>query len=455
MEPVALDVAVDDLPGLRSPGRLLRLLAAHPTGVDAAVVLPCAALALIAAVLHPEGQALSLVFAAVLLVPLIWRRSRPLAVFALLAAIAFVQWLLDVTSPGDAALVIALYSVAASRPRRWTLLAAGVTELGVVLAAVRWGGPPVREMFSAFVFLTGMMIAACATGVNIGGRRARLAYLEDRAARLERERDQQNRLGAAAERARIAREMHDVVAHNLSVMIALADGVAFTLDTDPAEAGRAVQAVSDTGREALGEMRRLLGILRDDAQQDTRAPQPGLGDLDRLVEQVRATGLPVTLEVGGEPLALSAGAALTVYRLVQEALTNTLKHGGPAATAQVRLRYGAGALEVEILDGGPLAGAGGQGGAGGPAGAGGQGSAGGQGLVGMRERVAAFGGIVVAGPRPTGGWRVHARLPAAPDPVAPADGPAPGTASPGGPVPGGPVPGGPVPRWVAAQRVAG
>ncbi|WP_235488925.1 histidine kinase, partial [Frankia sp. AvcI1] len=255
MEPVALDVAVDDLPGPRSPGRLLRLLAAHPTGVDAAIVLPCAALALIAAVLHPERQAPGLVFAAVLLVPLIWRRSRPLAVFALLAAIAFVQWLLDVTSPGDAALLIALYSVAAARPRRWTLLAAGVTELGVVLAAVRWGGPPVREMFSAFVFLTGMMIAACATGVNIGGRRARLAYLEDRAARLERERDQQNRLGAAAERARIAREMHDVVAHNLSVMIALADGVAFTLDTDPAEAGRAVQAVSDTGREALGEMR--------------------------------------------------------------------------------------------------------------------------------------------------------------------------------------------------------
>jgi signal transduction histidine kinase len=358
-------------------------------------------------------------------------------VFAVVAAIAFVQWLLDVSTPGDAALLIALYTVAASRSRRWMLIVAGVMEAGVVLAAARWGGSSVQTAFSAVVFLTGMVIAACATGVNIGERRARLAYLEDRAARLERERDQQSRLGAAAERARIAREMHDIVAHNLSVVIALADGVVFTLDTDPAGAGRAVQAISDTGRDALAEMRRLLGVLRDDDEQDIRAPQPGLGDLDRLVEQVRSTGLPVSLEIGGEPRALSNGAELTVFRLVQEALTNTLKHGGPEATAQVRLRYSSRGVDVEILDTG-----GGRSAPGPRTGAdrtpvprrgehGGQGHGvqrhgvqrhGGQGLVGMRERVAAFGGLVTAGPRQMGGWRVHARFPAGSDQGAPDSG---------------------------------
>ncbi|MCM3883351.1 histidine kinase [Frankia sp. R82] len=420
---LAHDAPGGGLPAPRSRGALRRLLTTHPMAVDAAVVLPLAAVALIAVVLHPQGYPAGHVFAAVLLPPLIWRRSRPLAVFAVVVVLAFVQWLVNVRSPGDAALLVALYTVAASRSRRWMLVAAGVVEAGVVLAAVRWGGPSVQPAFSAFVFLTGMVIAACATGVNIGDRRARLAYLEDRAARLEREHEQQSRLGAAAERARIAREMHDIVAHNLAVVIALADGVGLTLDTDPAVAGRAAEAISDTGREALAEMRRLLGVLRDDSEQDIRAPQPGLGDLDRLAEQVRATGLPVSLEIDGEPRAMSAGAELTVFRLVQEALTNTLKHGGPGAVAQVRLRYSPHGVDVEILDVGgeqpclvPAARAkqpsepatephrqsnGGQ-------------SNGGQGLVGMRERAAAFGGLVTAGPRPAGGWRVHARFPAGP-----------------------------------------
>ncbi|MGF7238578.1 MAG: sensor histidine kinase [Frankia sp.] len=429
-----VDIVQDDpnlnaLPAPRPPGRGRRWLSAHQITVHALIIVPIVVVTLAAAAFNHhqrDGHAWGGVFAALLLLPLIWRRSRPVTVFGVLALVAFVQWLVNVKTPVDAALLLALYTVAAGRPRRLALLAAGILEVGVIMAALRWGGPSPRDAFSGVVFLSGMVAAACAIGINIGGRRSHLAHLEDRAARLERERDQQARLGAAAERARIAREMHDVVAHNLSVMIALADGAAFTLDAEPARAARAIQAVSDTGREALGEMRRLLGVLRDDAGAGAgrpadagprgadaqvgagddssatgpldgdRAPQPGVADLDRLVEQVRAAGLPVRTEIGGEPWALPPGASLTVFRIIQEALTNTLKHGGPDATARVRLRYEKSAVEVDIIDTGAANG--------GPA------APGGQGLAGMRERVTVYGGTVAAGPRPEGGWGVHARL---------------------------------------------
>ncbi len=434
------DVNLDALPTPRAPGRIRRWLTEHQIAVHTTIIAPIVVSTVVAAAVdhhQRHGHVGVAVFVALLLVPLIWRRSRPVTVFGLLAVIALVQWLLNVKTPGDVALLVALYTVAAGRPRRLALLAAGVLEAGAVMAALRWGGPSVRETFTGFVFLSGMVVAAGAIGINIGGRRAQLAHLEDRTARLERERDQQTRLGAATERARIAREMHDVVAHNLTVMVALADGAAFTLDAEPARAATAIQAVSATGREALGEMRRLLGVLRADpvgaalAEQSAgagrpdptggpavgvapsaaddgppagdRAPQPGVADLDRLVEQVRAAGLPVRMETRGAPWALPPGASLTVFRIVQEALTNTLKHGGPGATARVRLRYGTPVVEVDIVDTGPPAG--------GPESPGGPG---GQGLAGMRERVAVYAGTVTAGPGPEGGWAVQARLVAAP-----------------------------------------
>jgi signal transduction histidine kinase len=160
------------------------------------------------------------------------------------------------------------------------------------------------------------------------------ASLEERGTRLERERDQQGQLAAGAERARIAREMHDIVAHNLSVMIALADGAAYAVGDAPDRAQDAMQRASRTGRQALNEMRRLLGVLREDtgAQEQTLAPQPGLAEIDALIAQVRATGLPVRYEISGQPSdAIPAGLQLAVYRIVQEALTNTLKHAGPDA----------------------------------------------------------------------------------------------------------------------------
>jgi signal transduction histidine kinase len=192
--------------------------------------------------------------------------------------------------------------------------------------------------------------------------------------------------------------MHDIVAHNLSVMIALADGASYALHDDPARAELAMATASRTGRQALTEMRRLLGVLRDDdGSESSRAPQPGIHELDQLVGQVRAAGLPVTLAVEGDGDALPAGAQLTVFRLVQEALTNTLKHAGPRARAQVRLRFDAAGVDVEVSDDGTGARTSVQG-------------AHGLGLNGMRERAAVYAGTVEAGPLATGGWRVHTRL---------------------------------------------
>ncbi|RKQ90434.1 signal transduction histidine kinase [Solirubrobacter pauli] len=328
--------------------------------------------------------------AAALTVPLIWRRRAPFTVFTVIAAIAFGQWLTGTDLFADVALLFAIYSVAAQEPRGRVIAACVILEIGVVLAVARWAAPSVLP---SFILLTGMAVAAVGLGLNVRTRRAYLASVEERAAQLERERDQQGRLAAAAERARIAREMHDIVAHNLSVMIALADGAGYVSEQDPKRAAAAMEQVSQTGRHALGEMRRLLGVLREDST--GLAPQPGLDDLEPLLEQVRAAGLHATLETSGAPVELGAGAELTVYRLVQEALTNTLKHAGSHARAYVRLQYDTTGVEVEVTDDGP-----------GHA----RVAAGGQGLTGMRERAAVYGGELEAGPAPAGGWRVRTRL---------------------------------------------
>jgi len=328
---------------------------------------------------------------AALILPLIWRRRAPFAVFTVIAVVAFGQWLAGVDLFADVALLVAVYTVAAQEPRGRVIAACTMLELGVVLAVARWAEP---SLLPSFVLLTGMATAAVVIGLNVRTRRAHLATLEDRAEQLERERDQQGRLAAAAERARIAREMHDIVAHNLSVMLALADGAGYMSERDPERAASAMDQVSKTGRHALGEMRRLLGVLRED-DSTALAPQPGLADLEPLLQQVRAAGLQARLETSGAPIALGAGAELTVYRLVQEALTNTLKHVGADAHATVRLHYDATGVEVEVTDDGP----------GRP-----RVAAGGQGLSGMRERAAVYGGEFEAGPAPGGGWRVRTRL---------------------------------------------
>ncbi|MEE4540931.1 histidine kinase [Streptomyces sp. V4-01] len=331
-----------------------------------------------------------------LVVPLAWRRQAPLVVFGCVAGAAFVQWLADVRTPADAALLLALYTVAATRDRGRMLAAFAVLEAGILLATLRWS-LHVRPT-AMFVSLSAMAVAATVIGANVRGRRERMTFLEDRAVRLERERDQRAQLAVAGERARIAREMHDIVTHNLSVMVALADGAVFAQDASPERAGAAMRQVGVTGRQAITDMRRFLGVLRADEPDALRHPMPGIAQLGALTEQVRAAGLPTRLEIAGEPAAVGGAAQLTVFRLVQEALTNTLKHAPPGARAEVRLSCRPDAVSLTVTDDG----AGVVGGD--PSGALGHG------LPGMRERAAAYGGRLAAGPQPGGGWRVAAEL---------------------------------------------
>jgi signal transduction histidine kinase len=333
-------------------------------------------------------------FALGLAIPLLGRRTHPLATFAVISAVALAQVLAGARTPGDAAVLVALYTVASTQPTGRLMIAAVVVEAGIVLAVIQWSNGTGLPIFTG---LNAMAIAASVIGINARNRRALVDSLRERAARAEHQRDQQAQLAAAAERSRIAREMHDIVAHNVSVMIALADGAAFAVADSPVRALTAMENVARTGREALTEMRRLLGVLRAETETGTRAPQPGLDELESLVGQVRAAGLAVTLLVEGDSwTSLPPGLQLTAYRIVQEALTNTLKHAGPDASACVRLSVQDEALELDVSDTGA-------GRAVGPIREGG-------GLRGMRERAAVYGGEVEAGAEETGGWRVTTRL---------------------------------------------
>ncbi|MFE3453163.1 sensor histidine kinase [Nonomuraea sp. NPDC059194] len=346
----------------------------------------------------PVGMVGYLLLSTALLVPLFWRNSHPRTVFALVSLISFAQWLAGINAfPANASVLVAMFAMAGRCAFRWALAAGLVSELGIFLALSYWD-PVSLGMFLSCSFF---VIMIWLTGIYANTRHRYLESLEERAERAERERDQQARMAAAAERARIARELHDVVAHNVSVIIVQADGAGFAIDTDPNQARQAVHAISKTGRDALAEMRRLVGVLREDpadpaSETADYTPQPGLAQLEDLV---RGSGLPVDLRVTGTPHALSEGEQLAVYRLVQEALTNTLKHGGPGASATVEMEYGMRELVVRVTDDGRGAAA--------PPGVGGHG------LLGMRERVSMYGGAVQAAPRPGGGFEVLARLPVA------------------------------------------
>jgi signal transduction histidine kinase len=360
--------------------RLVEFAGRHETTADLALAAGILLISVTDALAEQAHPLPLVLFSVALAVPLVWRRRSPMVVFAALVLIAGAQWVADVKVLADAALLVGLYTVTAHESRRRALAATAVLGLGAVLATARWGSD---DAFKTFVGLAGLTIAAAGLGTSVRQRHAYQASLVDRA--------------AAAERARIAREMHDIVAHNLSVMIALADGAAFTAESSPARSAEAMRAVSATGRQALGEMRGLLGVLRDDRSAGELLPQPGLREIDLLVGQVRAAGLPVAFAVEGDVRELPAGAQLTVFRLVQEALTNTLKHAGAGAQALVRLQYDAAGVDVEISDNGSGSRSAAQGGHG-------------LGLSGMRERAAVYAGVVEAGPQAAGGWRVHTRL---------------------------------------------
>jgi signal transduction histidine kinase len=321
-----------------------------------------------------------------------------------------------VTRPlfADAALRVARYTVAADAPWIQVFFAAAVLQIGVIMATVQWA--PVGGDFKSWLFLTGMVFAALFAGVVVRALRSQLEWLSERADRLEVERDQQASLAAAAERSRIAREMHDVVSHNIQVMVTLADAAAIAGPTDPGRAREAMSDVSGTGRQALIDMRRMLGLLREgdlprppgvrqldgaETWGHSLEPQPGLDELPALVARVRSTGLNVVLERRGDPFALSEAAELTLYRIVQEALTNVLKHAVASQTVHVVLQFHDPEVSVQVTDDGQLAGSDA------PEKPRGEG---GHGVSGMAERAAAFGGILTAGPHRGGGWRVEATL---------------------------------------------
>ena len=372
--------------------RVAQLSAGHPLAIELAICLTVATVSVGGLRTQHRLNALAVVFCVALCAPLLLRRVSPMLCFGVIAIIALAQWLLAAPQLADVTVLIALYWVTLEGGLTDAALAASVAAIGAVMAAVRWSP---SEPLKVWVGLTGLVTAAGVLGVSVRQRRALLVSLQEKAARLEFERDQEGRLGAAAERARIAREMHDIVAHNLSVMIALADGATYAMDSSPERAAEATRRVAATGREALVEMRRLLGVLRDQSSAQPLAPQPSLDQLDALLARVHAAGIPVTMDLEGDPQELADGVQLTVFRVVQEALTNTLKHATRPTRAHLALSCRPGRIELEVTDTGPARAVV---------------APGGRGLRGMRERAASYGGKLEAGPGPLGGWRVHLLL---------------------------------------------
>ncbi|WP_374982479.1 sensor histidine kinase [Streptomyces fradiae] len=347
-------------------------------------------------------------------VPLLWRRRHPLAVLAVMAPAALVsQWTGALL---QAVLIqqVAVFGMALRLPLRRLWWAVALLAPPLVVGAVRFPRDGWVQSVGAPLWLFALVVLG---GLAVRTRREYTASLVERARRLEVERDQQARLAAAAERARIAREMHDIIGHNLSVITGLADGGRYAAAKSPERAAQALDGIASTSRQALTELRRLLGVLRDDPSAPggpgspadpvtppELSPQPALADLDELLEGVRAAGLPVRRTVRGEAPPLPPGRQLTVFRVVQEALTNTLKHAGPGATATVEVSYeDGGGVAVTVTDTGagartpPVPGP----------------RTEGRGLTGMRERAALYEGTLEAGPLPppAGGWRVHLSLP--------------------------------------------
>ncbi|MEU2288586.1 histidine kinase [Streptomyces sp. NPDC013178] len=370
----------------------------------------CAALGLQPLLEYPaSGPALpvSLLLLAGITVPLLWRQSRPVLVFAVVTGFSVAEAACGVlTHAHFLAQLIMLYNLA----RFATPLAlAGAVSVAVpqtLITILAFSSDVQLKRITAAASLAVMLMLCmiAMAGLGLGGRVARLyiTALRDRAVRLEVERDQRARLAEAAERARISREMHDILGHTLAVMVGLADGAAGLAEASPKRGAETLKIIADSGRGALADLRRLLGTLRDNdtASCDSPlAPQPGLADLDALADRVRAVGSTVTLHTDGRLTGLPAGLQLTVYRIVQEALTNTLKHSALATTIDVVVVATSHAVRVAVEDSGPPRTPRKR-----PR------NDGGQGLLGMRERASLYQGTVTAGPNSRGGWSVRAEL---------------------------------------------
>ncbi|MEV6174012.1 histidine kinase [Streptomyces sp. NPDC051954] len=362
----------------------------------------------------PTGVLLA--FTLALAVPLWWRRRAPAVTFFVIALVSLGQWSLGIWQPAGISVLISLYTLARQGSLRVLGWAVATAAINLILAV--WVMMPVDNPLRGVFFLLGTVTAATAVGLTLRIRQMYLAALEDRARRLEIEHEQRVRLTAAAERSRVAREMHDIVGHNLSVMVSVADGAATLAANRNEQSAEPLRILGDTGRQAMSELRRVLGVLREDKDDVTMlSPQPGIRDLDALLTRVRAAGLRVAYRTVGDLDSLTNGVQLTVYRIVQEALTNTLKHAGTGSAAEVSVTVDATTVRVRVADTGasPDASA--------PAVAVPRAEGSGHGLVGIRQRAAMYGGSVTIGPRDTGhGWTVDVALDASSAPAPSASG---------------------------------
>lgn len=382
--------------------RLVIWWARAPIGADTVLVSVLVVICVSAGLLVGAGVDY-FVFSVALLVPLAVRRRWLEASAAVIAVVAFVQWVTvrDTTGalPADVAVPLAIYTLAA-HGERWAGRAGLIAGLGgAVLGGWSWPQLPMPALAHALVgvALAGIVVAAWLAGSWQRSRRGEIAALTRHAALLEQQQEQRTRLAVLEERTRIARDLHDILAHSLTVVIAQADGGRYAARAEPRRAIEALAAIGDQGRTALAETRRAIGVLRDDPSAfPDPAPAPGVADLSTLADDLRAAGLPVelTIDLSGPPL--DAGLGLLVYRIVQEGLTNVVKHAETAARAEVSVRIDGPRLYIDVTDDGRASETG---------------TGPGFGLIGMRERVGAYGGSVELRNRAHGGYRLAVVVP--------------------------------------------
>ncbi|MCC9146629.1 MULTISPECIES: histidine kinase [unclassified Arthrobacter] len=392
--------------------RFYAWIQANPGKVDFWLAVAATLLFALPFLLMRGGQFVEFALSAAICMALAWRRRRPVAAAAVQAAACILQlFLVPVTAlPADLFVFATVYSLAAFAPRWASVGGLILASVGGVLFIMQYSVIPSMESgysldialtsdAPAWVALEAVLLVAWMFGDLTRTRRLALRALQDRAHRLEVERQQERELAAADERSHIAREMHDIVAHSLSVIITQADGARYASAKDPEVAPKTLGVIAETGRGSLREMRRLLGVLRGDEAASTR-PLPSLADVEELLGTVKRSGLETALSITGTPRRpLPPGAELTAYRVVQESLTNVLKHAGPEASAEVTLQWTPAGLKLGVLDNGL-----------------GAASAlhddgAGQGIKGMDERLSLYDGTLTAAPAAGGGFRVEAFIP--------------------------------------------
>lgn len=399
----------------RQPGAIRNLWVGNPLVADLLIALFCGSLIAIRSWIEPVpsvsdtmSRVVGVAVTVYVMVALaLFRRNRPLLCLVLVC-VAALPLLPAWHGATGVAVAFALYAVALQSARRaWVLLGAvgAIAALALVagaMIAVDGSGFAQRlgEFGNGFFGLMVMFAAATSLGIDAGNRKRYITALVEHAEQLDRQRQQHTQLAAVAERQRIAREIHDIVAHSLSIMVRLADGADVIMNKDPRRAQDAIQQVGKVGRSSMSEMRRVLGVLREnDDEQPSLDPQPELADLEELIESYRRTGLPITFSSTGS-LPTGAGVELTVFRTVQEALTNTLRYAVDPTEVVVCVEAGpsvGGGIRLEITNDsrGPARPSTGSG----------------RGLIGMAERAALYGGVMESGPVPGGGWRISVTLP--------------------------------------------